>query len=428
MRIFRISSGFMALCIACSPLHAGGLRVPIDNGLGIPGAAAGAALAEDASTGIVNPAGLVRIEHAELVVAVDPAFTTTDFDGTVTIYNGSSIDSQESGTVKGRLEAPLLAIHYSYPLTSYLVYAFSFNNPFGQSAHFPNDAITSSTVTDAMLITWNLANSLGYKINDEWSIGGGIDIQRMDFESESLFPYIVMDTYTQNEANDWSVGYHGGVLYQFNNEMSRIGFNYRSQVRHDAQGDSYSTLFFSENHNFSVKLTLPQIFTLSGYHQLNDRWAIMGTTEFSQWSVFDQIEMHNIVFVGNVDVLQRYRNTWTFMAGTYYQMSETIRLGVGARYEETPMNDRYRSIEYPDSNLWVLGFSGSYQFNKVVRLELGYSHSFFKEEDIDTTFDAIAGIKIHNQGKGKMNADIINTQLTMNLSPLMEATQRAVKE
>lgn len=70
MRIIRFYSSFLALCVACSPLHAGGLRVPIDNGLGIPGAAAGAALAEDASTGIVNPAGLVRIQHAELVLSL----------------------------------------------------------------------------------------------------------------------------------------------------------------------------------------------------------------------------------------------------------------------------------------------------------------------------------------------------------------------
>lgn len=428
MRIIKFSAGFMTLCVACTPLYAGGLRVPIDNGLGIPGAAGGAALAEDASTGITNPAGLVRIQHAELVVAVDPAFTSTDFDGTVTIASGSTIYSQETGSAKGRLEAPLMAIHYSYPLTSYLVYAFSFNNPFGQSAHFPNDSIASSTVTDAMLITWNIANSLGYQITKEWSIGAGIDIQRLDFENENLFPMIFSDSYTQNEANDWSLGYHAGILYQFNDAKSRIGFNYRSQIRHSADGDSYTTFLSERNHDFGVKLTLPPIFTLSGYHDITDRWAITGTTEYTVWSVFDEIEMRDIVFIGDTNILQRYSNTWTFMGGTYYQLTEKLRIGVGARYEDTPMNDKYRSVEYPDSNLWVLGFSGGYQFNKVVRLELGYSHSFFREENIDTTFQAISSITIHNQGKGKMNADIINTQLTMNLSPLMEATQRAVKE
>ncbi len=413
-------------------LHAAGLRVPIDNGLGTPGAAGGAALAIDASTGITNPAGLVRLQNPELVVAVNPAFTSTEFDGTVTVesYAGSELKpSTRSGEANGKLNAPLLAIHYSYPLRDFLVYGFSFNNPFGQSVNFPENSIVNTTVTEATLITWNIANSLGYAINKQWSIGAGFDVQRLDFIAENIFPMPLLiqpSLYTKNEANDWQFGWHGGVLYQFNEEQSRVGFNYRSQISHDASGKSYATaavnptapIFGPEitNRSFTVALDLPPVYTLSVFHKVDEKWDVLGTVEYTQWNVYDSIKMTNVVNVpgGDKTIPQDYSNAWTVAAATYYHFNPKLYLGVGFRFDETPMSDEYRGVEFPDSDVWVLGFSGGYQFNNVVRLELGYSHSFFQEENIDT-YDSDS--TVHNVGTGHLYGDVINTQLTINLSP-----------
>lgn len=429
---------FTAIGLA-SPLllQAAGLRVPIDNGLGVPGAAGGAALAIDASTGITNPAGLVRIKNPELVVGVDPAFTSTEFEGSSTIENPPPLSPVvRSGEANGKLNAPLMSIHFSYPLKEYLVYGFSFNNPFGQSVNFPESSIVNSTVTEAMLITWNIANSLGYAINKQWSVGAGFDVQRLDFMAQNIYPMplaIQPSLYTKNEAADWQFGWHGGVLYQFNQEQSRIGFNYRSQINHDADGKSYATatvnpvppLFGPEitNRDFTVALSLPPVYTLSGFHHLNDKWDILGTIEFTQWNVYNNIEFTNIVNVpgGDKTVPQDYHDAWTFAGATYYHFNPKLYVGVGFRFDQTPMSDEYRGVEFPDSDVWVLGFSGGYQFNKVVRLELGYAHSFFKEESIDT-YDPDS--MVHNVGTGKLNGDVINTQLTINLAPIASAMEQ----
>jgi long-chain fatty acid transport protein len=408
-------------------LQASGLRVPIDNGLGVPGAAGGAALAIDASTGITNPAGLVRIQNPELVVAVDPAFTSTEFEGSSTI---EIMDDTRAGEASGKLNVPLIAIHFSYPLKEYLVYGFSFNNPFGQSVNFPENSIVNTTVTEAMLITWNIANSLGYAINKQWSIGAGFDAQRLDFMAQNIFPIPTPTSpsiYTKNEAADWQFGWHGGVLYQFNEEQSRVGFNYRSQINHDAKGKSYASQtviptrpFFgpeATNRNFTVAFDLPPIYTLSAFHKVNEKWDVLGTVEFAQWNVYDAIEFTNIMNVpgGDKTVPQDYHNSWSLAAATYYHFNPSLYLGVGVRFDETPMSDDYRGVEFPDSDVWVLGFSGGYQFNKVVRLELGYSHSMFKEEHIDT-YDPDS--TVHNVGEGQLYGDVINTQLTINLAPV----------
>lgn len=439
---------FYALFAFCSPLllQAGGLRVPVDNGLGIPGAAGGAALAIDASTGITNPAGLVRIQNPELVVAVNPAFTSTEFKGSSTIeaYLGPPVGvtqpATQTGSANGKLNAPLMAIHFSYPLREFLVYGFSFNNPFGQSANFPEQSIISSTITEATLITWNISNALGYKINKNWSIGAGFDVQRLDFIAENIYPAARItraDFFTKNEASDWKFGWHGGVLYQFNEESSRIGFNYRSEIRHDATGKSYSNVTIDyptpsfpdpvpmggaiTNRDFTVAFNLPPIYTLSAFHKIDEKWDILGTIDFNQWNVYDNIEFTNIVNLGNKTVPQDYHNTWTFTTGTYYHWTRDFYLGLGIRYDQSPMSDEFRGVEYPDSNVWIVGFSGGYQFNKVVRLEVGFAQSFYAEEHIDT-FDPDS--TVHNVGEGQLNAAVINTQLTINLAPVYKAMEQ----
>lgn len=429
------------LCTAlCSPLliHASGLRVPVDNGLGAAGAAGGAALAEDASTGFTNPAGLVRIDHPELVIAVSPAFTTTEFKGTSTI---EALNRSETGKAKGTLNVPLISIHYSHPLTERTTYGFSFNNPFGQSTNFEDISVVNTTVTDAMLITWNISNALGFKLNEQFSIGAGFDVQRLDFENENIFPSAIVirpDFYTKNTAHDWKYGWHAGVLYQFNNFRSRIGFNYRSPISHKGEGRSFSTVTTqpiipgqpavpiggqTEDRDFSVEFNLPPIFTLSGLHQVNEKWTVMGTVEYTKWSVYDSLKFKNIVNLGDKVVKQSFKNTWNFNAGFFYHWTEKFRLSGGLRYDQTPMNDKYRGVEFPDSNVWVLGMSGGYQFNKVVRFELGYSHSFFGQENINT-YDEDSTVR--NVGKGRLYGDVINTQLTINMAPLYGAIAQAI--
>lgn len=431
MRRIALSRGCLLCVVFSSQALASGLRVPIDNGLGAAGAAGGAALAEDASTGFTNPAGLIRIDHAELVVGVDPAFTTTHFKGTTVVDPPVGSDVVKTGKAKGTLNVPLIAIHYSYPLKDNLVYGFSFTNPFGQAAHFEESSIVSSTVTDAQLITWNIANSLGYAFNDHWSLGAGFDVQRLDYANENITPGSMSDVYTKNDASDWTYGWHAGVLFQFNEQRSRIGLNYRSGVSHTGEGRSYTTIFASnpnidnENRDFRIKFDLPPIYTASFYHHISDRWSVTGTAEYTKWNVTDKFQLENVVLVGNQQVLLDYHNSWSYGLGVFYRFNEKFRMSGGIRYDLTPLSDKYRGVEFPDSDVWVLGASGAYQFNKVVRLEIGYSHSFFREEHINTSMvNPINGTPLYatisNYGKGQLYGDVINTQLTLNLAPVFE--------
>lgn len=437
-RIARVAVTLLTFTSSLS--YAAGLRVPIDNGLGTPGVASGPALAEDASTGMTNPAGLLRIDHPELVVAVNPAFTSTEFKGDVNVVPmaGIPIETNYSGTADARLNVPLIAIHFSYPLKEWLIYGFSLTNPFGQSVHYDDNSIVGSTVTEGMLITWDISNAFAFRITDDFSLGAGIDAIRLDFAADNIYP-ITIDTgsiykellgvYTHNTASGWSMSWHAGALYQFNNKHSRVGFNYRPPVSMNGTGRSYSNLNTEgigtgsgggtiENKDFSIEFDLPPIYSLSVYHQVFPRLDIALSTEFAQWTYFDYISFKNVVNTDDFKVAEKYKNVWGFGAALFYQWTQQFRTSAGLKYDNSPLNPKYVNVDFPESDVWVAGISGAYQFNKVVRLEVGYSHSFFSDVAIDH-YDPVSGVT--NTGTGRLHADIINTQLTINLAPVVKA-------
>lgn len=442
-----VRPAFMLLTLLPLLSQASGLRVPIDNGLGVPGAASGSALAEDASTGFTNPAGLVRVKDPELVVAVNPAFTSTEFEGMVRVHppeeelpNGDYlvIDSTFFGDAHAKLNVPLLAIHFSYPINDWLIYGFSLTNPFGQSVNYGDDSIVGSTVTHGMLITWDIANSFGIRITDQFSIGVGIDAIRLDFSAENLYPFAIElpepfppepitlpSIFSHLTASGWSVSWHAGMLYQFNNNHSRVGFNYRPPVNMKGDGDSYSAVNRSgipnfgplNDNDFEIEFDLPPIYSLAVYHQIMPRLDIAASMEYTEWDYFDKISFQNVVNAGDFDAQQGYSNTFGFGGAVFYQWTKQFRTSAGVKFDFSPVNDQYVNVDFPDSDVWVLGVSGAYQFNKVVRLEVGYAHSFFQEVDINH-YDPVAYIR--NTGTGHLYGDIINTQLTMNLAPVVK--------
>ena len=437
-RIARVAVTILTL--STSVAYATGLRVPIENGLGTPGVAAGPALAEDASTGITNPAGLVRInDYPEFVMAVNPAFTSTNFKGTVDVEpNGiDALGTTNTGNADAKLNVPLLALHLSFPLKKWLVYGFSLTNPFGQSVDYPENSIVAPRVTEATLITWDISNSFGFQITPEFSVGVGIDAILLDFSAENLYPITLgpipgPSIFTQNEAAGWSMSWHAGALYQFNNKHSRVGFNYRPPVEMEGDGRSYSSFGLESfgtgsplaidlspvvNKDFTVKFDLPPIYSLAIYHQIMPRLDIALSTEFTQWSYFDEIQFSNVVNTPDFNSPQGYKNTWGYGASAFYQWTQQFRTSVGLKFDYSPLNPKYITPDFPDSDVWVLGVSGAYQFNRVVRLEVGYSHSFFQEVEINT-YDPVAFTQI--TGVGHLYGDVINTQLTINLAPIVK--------
>lgn len=400
--------------------------------------AGAAAIADDASTAMYNPAGLVRIKNQEFVLGADPILTNFQYKGTV------KVSTLLVPTDFGFMPAPGQAVtaqgggfnivpfgHYAAPISNRFVFGMSIAVPFGLKTDYgiASAARYAATLTKLQVIDYT--PSLGIGITDKLSVGVGLDIQKLSAEFDQITTFGIQgllapeDTISQNESSDTGYGWRAGALYQFN-DKTRLGVNYRSKVTHHTRGNSYfkgplATNGISQESNyFKATATLPAVSSLSLFHSLTNCWDVMGTIGYTQWSVLKDLILQNVAGVdaqgvnSNTVVIiipERYRNSWNYTVGASYHPNNKWILRTGMGYDQTPANNNYRNLQLPDSDRVVFALGAHYQANKQIGFDLGWMHVFAMNTRINNLTETVGPEHVTTNGSVKGGADVYGLQL-----------------
>lgn len=357
-----------------------------------------AATANDASTAFYNPAGIPRIKNQQAMMGA--AFVASDFK-----YTGSiSVNTLNAGdpvnvTNQGGASAVIPNIHYVAPITEDLGFGFSIDVPFGSKVEYGRTSALQYASVRAETSIVDISPSLGYRIVDQFYIGGGFDVQQMTAQFDQtgiLGPGT--DTSSRNHFDDTGYGYHLGLLY-VPSEQTRIGLSYHSRVGHHLTGtskfvgplDGYNNDLPILSYNATVNMAAPAYTAISIYEQPWKQWGFMGSLIYTQWGTINAFTLNNLAGIQNFDastsvqvvVPQYFRNTWNLSLGANYYITDraTVRFGIG--YDETPTTNTYRNVQMPDNNRYALALGGRYQAGKRVALDVGWTHIFMKNADIN---------------------------------------------
>jgi len=384
----------------------------------------GAAIAEDASTAWYNPGGLIRIQKPQVVLSGNEIWFNTNFNGTITqsIQGIGSTGPLAVQNVSGGTSNFIPTFHAAYPLTENLVAGFSVTTPFGLATDYGSATNLRYATTETKIKTIDLSPSIGFKINPNFSAGFGIDEQRLlaTFDDYAgIMSDRAYDTFNHNSASDWATGWHTGVLYQLDN-ATRFGLAYHSKVIHHASGYSHSTGPLTPDgrsyylNNAFTSLNMPAKTELSVYHDMNNRWAVMGSITYTQWAILNKITLHNVA--GNagpliVTIPENFNNAWRFSIGSNYKVNDQWLVRAGLGYDQTPANTKDRNLLLPDGDRYALSIGGRYQATKNLALDAGFTHEFIKKVGLNYT--ATAGIESNTiSGKSINSANILGLQMT----------------
>jgi long-chain fatty acid transport protein len=403
--------------------------------------AGGAAVAEDASTTFSNPAGLTRVPE-DLVIAGSAIHTKARFKGQacggVVFVNACTLaDSNENGgTLTG-----VPALHYAYSPNDEFAFGLGITAPFGLATRYDRDDPIRYTATDSIIRTININPSMAYKISDNFSAGIGVDALRLDATlnaAANIDPTTFDDSSIRNKAHDWGYGWNAGILYQFPQgeytPNTRLGISYRSHISLHLNGNSRltgqpdtniipsmmaPTLVMQEgSSHFKTSLRLPETWMMSVFHQLNNDWAIMGSAIYTDWDSVKRIRLQNVSapdIAGNAStstiiIPEHFHNTWRYAIGADYIIQPEWRLRFGVGYDETPIQNKYRSVVLPDSDRIAVAVGMKYSPTPSFDVDLGYQHLFFKEANINTV-----GLAYESIGESHNRADVIGLQFTWNI-------------
>lgn len=398
-----------------------------------------AAEAQDASVNFYNPAAITRFHHQQAVFGATTILTSFKYRGNIAV---STILAEEPRpvTAQGGTFNVVPNLHYVAPITDCLNVGFSIVAPFGLKTDYGRATILryAATLTSVQVVDYN--PTIAYKIIDQLSLGIGLNIQTMKgkFDMVAGSGMSENDTESTNRADGSGYGFNAGLFYEMS-PKTRFGLSYHSQVVHHLSGTSKFVGPIATNvnealdlsgdsivsENAKVKVTLPPYVALSGYHEYNDKIAFMGSVIYTGWSRFQELTLRNIagVVIGEegfpdpstnitVSIPENYRDTWNLSAGVNYIVNSQLTLRSGIGYDQSPVRDRYRNVQLPDANRFVIALGGHYQACKTVGFDLGWSHFFAGEADINPPPMVLGLETVTTNGRVNGGADAFGAQIT----------------
>lgn len=447
------------------PAYAGGFSLYTEGSPAAIGnfAAGIAAEGADASIGWYNPAGLVLIKNQQLVFGGVGVLPSVELTGTSTYSTGVIPGYSENfNRLQGGESAAVPSVHYALPLSERVVFGLSVIAPFGLSTNYDLTSPVRYAATLSQLETINASPEVGLLLNDHLSFGAGLDVQyaRVKFNrvigSPALMqfsdlPVNTLDSESYNSGNSTGVGFHSGILLMFNDNHLRVGLNYQSQMGHTFKGYSLLTGPLADsaltnildaeelltanpnaqlrsNHLASNNILLPNIVTLSGYQDINQHWALLGSVVYSGWHSFKTITLNNLAAIAqNPDgeegaIIQTttasattpedYRDTWRFAAGVNYHVNDRLMMRAGGGYDQTPTIAAHRDVRLPDADRWALSIGGHYRIRPNIAIDLGYTYLFASPDAIINNTNQISSLSSYMvSGTAKNYAQLLGAQV-----------------
>jgi len=370
-----------------------------------------AASALDASTAGGNPAGMTVLERNQLVTGFLGILPKAEFD----------VDHASNGGGGGGdagYFTPAATLAYVHRVNDRLRLGVMVGSYFGLGLNYGDHWAGRYYVQAGSFITAGINPSIGYRVTDWLSIGGGVTM-----EVAKLYNKVAVNTLLPGRADgrlkyedtDLGYGYNLGILLELS-KKTRFGLTYRSEVDFkfkdnpdlDGEGwllDGLLGLRNQSGRTLGIDMTLPQAVMLSGYHQLSDRWTLCANVGWQDWSEFGKPEIsisgnRNRSFTSDLN----YEDTYHLALGGQYRLAPKWLMSAGVAYDTSPIkhsDDRSPALPLDRQIRYALGLQ--YDLDENVTLGCAYEFLDAGKARVDKAGGAFRG-----DLKGKYDTNFIN--------------------
>lgn len=423
--------------LTASAALAGGFQLFEMSAAGLGNFYAGSeAEAADASTGYYNPAGLTLLHHTQVMVSGIGVFTHGTFKGSTTWSNpaiASGVFVTENGSDNGGASGFVPSINISVPVNKRITVGFGIYVPFGLLTQFPEDGFTRYAATKSSIQDIDISPSVGIALTHKISVGVGLDVEHLTAELDTVVGVPIganptaFDSTSENDVNDWGTGWHAGILFQ-PTPTTRFGFTYHSKVRFVLRGTSTLTGpaaggFQDQTGIASTEaraaVTLPDTYAFGAYHELDPKWAVLGSIDYTDWKTLSKVTLQNVATtqngapaLGTISIPLEWQGTWRVATGLNYSYNSKVTIRTGVAFDETPTVNLTRNLRLPGGDRVALAIGGHYQATKDLGLDVGYAHLFFLGDARVFSNTVSSTQNDFVDGSVKNRADLIGAQLT----------------
>lgn len=410
--------------------------------------AGGAAAAEDATTIFYNPAGMTRLQGRQMVVAGHIISPTADFenDGSTDVLglplNGPDDEGGELAVVPN--------FYYVMDVDPKTKFGIGVTVPFGLETDYDDDWVGRYHALNSEVITLNINPSLAFKMTDRLSLGIGVSLQYFEATLSNAVDFAAIclgladnpldcgvagpqqsDGKAEVSGDDWAMGFNLGLLYEFT-ERTRLGLAYRSKISHDLDGDADFTVpaatasaattiaglgtvpigMLFPDQSATAAIDLPEMWSVSVYHEVNDRLAVMADFTRTQWSRFDELRVSfDSVLTQDSVTDENWDNNNRYSIGATYKLNPRWKLRGGLAYDETPIPDaEHRTARIPGNDRTWVALGVGYTSRGHWTVDVGYAHLFVDDTKIRSRESSPDGAVLN--GTYENSVDIFSAQVS----------------
>ncbi len=373
--------------------------------------AGGAAAAGDVSTVFYNPAGMTRIRGDQVMFGGAGIFPLVDYDeqGSL-LFNGQPYGGGEGGDGGQDVLVPHFYGVWSEDYGIKL--GLSVNSPWGLITNYEDGWKGRYSEITTSLKSFNANPAIAFSPLPGLSVGLGASVQYLrgkltqaiDFGSNcaaalgaatcqtnfGIAPGL-SDGFGKVRASAIGYGANIGLLYEpF--PGTRFGAHYRSRMNFHMTGKAKFNVPAGAR-AFLVAAGLPDAFTagdarlvlvepemasVSAYHDVTDRLAIMGDITWTRWGVFEKLIVKTDNTTPDNLLETHWDNVFRYSLGVAYKWSPLLTLRGGVAFDDSPIKNDFRGPGIPDSDRIVLGLGFGYAYADNIWVDVGYQHLFFK--------------------------------------------------
>lgn len=384
--------GSAVLIAGATSAKAAGFYLQEQSVSGLGAAFAGqAAISRDASIMYFNPAGMARLDGAQLNAGVHVIAPQLDMVDNGTALNagftfvGAGVGNDDGGNPASPGFIPNFYMAAPIAFDGNLWAGIGVSAPFGFGSQFDSNFFARFDSVKSNLKTIDVQPTLAYNINDHVSVGGGLIVQYADASLTSSTAVNagggnIIERDQRLAGDDVSLGYNLGVTFDVTPDTT-LGFAYRSETNHVLDGKITLTGVFDAPGK--AALDLPAIASAAITHDISERLTGLFQLTWFGWESFATIHPERDDGTAVPEVRQEYDNTWAFAVGADYKLNDQWTIRGGYQFDQTPTNDQFRTTRTPDGDRHWFAAGATYEINDRWSFDFSTTYINVEEETIN---------------------------------------------
>ncbi|MEE9358572.1 OmpP1/FadL family transporter [Candidatus Vondammii sp. HM_W22] len=370
---------------------AGGWKLPENSINGTALSAANVANAHGADASYYNPAAMAFNEDG---ASFEAALTLIHLSGIE--YSNPALSLSDETKVEN---IPVPSFHYVGPAMGNFRFGLSMVTPGGLSKRWKGFGKTSSE--EFSLETMEINPTIVFKINDQFSMGGGVRAiySKGVVKSDDQGPIFAASGGTLSPARDmegdsWDFGYNLALHFKATDNL-KLSATYRSKIGLTEEGTvtlSPSSLGLTPglptiNTSASVSIPIPAAFSLAAAFDISDQTTVELVLERTYWSAYKDLDFNYPVnvfpytSVFDDPAVKNWKDTNTLRIGVTHQMDSRWTVMGGFAYDKTPEPEYYVGFELPDSDAKIFSLGARYQYSD--NLNIGAAFLYDKKDKLE---------------------------------------------